>query len=277
MGQLGRCQLAPGDLDFVLRGPGFGEGRADLVTSAVDRSRALGDRLPDLCVAFLDQGEIAGAEIEEGPVHAGIEISSAGEIADQRRNEITATAENATAEAQPESRKQGPADFLLLAGLRFADRRGPRRDVGPLAQGKLNQVLLGRCDRHEDERHQRPADRLKAHRGVKVEAVGEPGRRYGEVFLGFLNQGDPPFPLRQGTVGVRLPSFAGVSVVPGEPVHLLKLALGKALKVEDRLVAQQLEMEQGDVEQNIVRGCLRAETRAGDPLPRGQRLKPGVG
>ena len=26
VGQLGRCQLAPGDLDLILRGPGFGEG-----------------------------------------------------------------------------------------------------------------------------------------------------------------------------------------------------------------------------------------------------------
>ncbi len=177
-------------------------------------------------------------KIQEGPVHPDIEISSAGEIADQGRNEITAAAEYAAAESQPESGKQRPADFLFLAGFGFADRRGPRRDVGPLAQGELNQVLLRCSDRHERERHQRSADRLEADRRVKIEAVGEPGRRDRDVFLGFLNQGNPPFPLRQGPVCVRLSSFSGFSIVFGELIHLMKLALRKALKVEDGLVAQ---------------------------------------
>ena len=78
-------------------------------------------------------------------------------------------------------------------------------------------------------------------------------------------------------MGVGLSTFAGVSVVFREPIHLMKLGFRKALKVEDGLVAQQLEMEHGDVEQNVVRGRLGTETRPGEPLPRGQRLEPGVG
>ena len=51
VGKLGRRQLAAGDVDFVLCGSGFGERRADLVTSAVDRAESLGDRLADLGAA----------------------------------------------------------------------------------------------------------------------------------------------------------------------------------------------------------------------------------
>ena len=145
---------------------------------------------PIWALPFLDQGEIARAEIHEGPEHLDIEIRAAGEIAHQGRGEIAAAAENAAAESQPESGKQGPADFLFLVCLGFADRRRPGRDVGTLAQGDLDQLLLRCVDRNEGERNQRTADRLEPHRRVEIEAVGEPGRRDGEVFLGFLNQGD---------------------------------------------------------------------------------------
>ena len=99
----------------------------------------------------------------------------------------------------------------------------------------------------------------------------------GEVFLGFLNQGAPPFPLRQGPVRVGLATFAGVGVVFREPVHLVKLGFRKSLEVEDRLVAEQLQMEHGDVEQNVIRSRLGTETCSGESLPCGQRLEPGVG
>ena len=146
----------------------------------------------------------------------------------KRRSEITAAAEYAAAESQPERGKQRAADFLFLAGFGFADRRGPACDVGPLAQGELESVPAAVSSTGTRvSGTSGPADRLEPHRRVKVEAVGEPGRGDRDVFLGFLNQGDPPFPLRQGTVGVGFSAFAGVGVVFGELIHFMKLSSPK--------------------------------------------------
>ena len=148
---------------------------------------------------------------------------------------------------------------------------------GRCCKATCNELLLWRVDRNQGERDQRTADRLEPHRGVEIEAVGEPGRGDGQVFFGFLNQGAPPFPLRKCPVGVGFAAFAGIGVVFREPIYLMKLGFRKRAEVEDRLVAQQLEMEHGDVEQDVVRRRLGAETRSGEPLSRGQRLEPGVG
>ena len=100
--QLGRRELTWPRRSHCVAALAVGERCADLVAGEVDRSGPLGDRLADLGISFLDQGEVARAEIQQGPVDADVEIRPAGEIAHERRSEIAAAAESAAAESQPE-------------------------------------------------------------------------------------------------------------------------------------------------------------------------------
>ena len=58
---------------------------------------------------------------------------------------------------------------------------------------------------------------------------------------------------------VGLSPFAGIGVFLREPIDLVKLAFRKALRVQNRLVAEQLQVEHRDIEQDVVRGRLGAE------------------
>ena len=61
-------------------------------------------------------------------------------------------------------------------------------------------------------------------------------------------------------MSVGFSAFSGLGVVVCDPIYLIKLGFRLALEVEDGLVAQQLQVKYGDVEQNVVRRRLGTET-----------------
>ena len=199
-----------------------------------------GGDFADLGPALLDQREVAGAHVEQGPVDADVEVGPAGEVADERRNEVAAAAEGAAAESQPERGQERPADFLLEVGLGLADRGRSGGDVGSLSQGDLQQLAL-RCSQIDQlELDQRAAGGLEPRRRVEVQPVGQPGRRDRQLFLGLEHVGPPPLPLGKRPIGVGVSTLADFGEMPRDLDDVVHLRFREALGLEDRLVAQQL-------------------------------------
>ena len=113
--------------------------------------------------------------------------------------------------------------------------------------------------------------------GIEIQAVGQPGGHDRKLFLGLEHVGPPALPLGECPVGIGVAALADLGVMPRDLDDVVHLLFRESLGLEDRLVAEQLDIEIRDVEQDFVRGCLRVELGADHPLLCGQRLEDGVG
>ena len=270
-------ELPRGDIDLAAGGRRRRQRGRHLAADLVDRQRLVAQGHANLRAALIPDGHVPESHVLERPVGTDVEVGPAAEVTQERLDQVTATAEGTAAESDPENRQQGAEPLLPVARRRNADGGGARAHLGPVLKRHAEQVLDGAG--HVDERDGLdPGDQgMDPHHRVEMEPPGQSGRGDGNLLLPVL---DLPVEQQQGrrrTVGVGLGPLPFVRVHPRQPGKLGRFRLGLVEQLQARLGEDQVEVERGHVEQDVVDSGLGVEPRPIDVLMGGQRLEDDVG
>ena len=253
------------------------------LADAVDRPGLLGDGLAGLRLAAADQGRIAGPEVQEGPEERG-HRSRYGRRSCASKGGLRSLPPPKAPALYPSqsvgSRGRPISCFTRNSAWRISARACGQ--VGPLLERDLDQLLPGRIERDQFERDQRAAGRMEPYGRVEIQALGQPGRATPDALLGVDDVRAAVFPLGLGSFEVGRSPLAGDRISPDGLDDLEGLRFGEPVRLQEREVADQLQLERRHFQQDVVLGGPGVEAgrdprAAGRPAARTRRRSRGRG